>query len=402
MIKEYFKISVKSLRTRPVRSWLTILGIVIGVFLIVSIVSLGEGIKTTIMKQLKMMGGDLIMVMPGEMSNMITSMAGGLKLSNEDIKAIEKADGVDVVVPTKYMAETMKYGGEKKLVFLYGIPFKNIDVFQSQVGWSLQEGRWPLPGKNELIVGNLVPEEVFPGMRIETMATISGRDFKVVGILKSLGSKQDDQQIGIDLEIYEKITGEREGAAFVMATIKNGYNADQVAENIKNKLEETRKKRKGEDASPFSVITSEKITGIVGSVMGIIQLAVFAFASIGIIVGGIGIMNTMYTSVHERTREIGILKAIGATNRNITSLFLVESGIIGLIGGVGGTGLGILIAKILEYYGQLHPLFYIEASVSPFIILFGLGFSFLVGCIAGFLPARQASKLKPVDALRYE
>lgn len=378
------------------------MGIIIGVFLIVSILSLGEGIKATILKQVKMMGGDLIMVMPGELSSMITSFIGGLELSDDDLKAIEKAQGVDLVIPTKYKAEIMRYGGEKKLVFLYAIPFKNIEVLKSQVGWSLKEGRWPTVGKQEVIVGSLVPEEIFPGMKVNTQATIKGRDFKITGILKSVGSKQDDQQVGVDLEIFKKITGDKEGAAFAMVTIKPGYSADKVAENIKEKLEETRKRRKGEDSPPFSVITSEKITGIVGNVMAIIQVAVFAFASIGIVVGGIGIMNTMYTSVHERTREIGIMKAIGAKNSAITTLFLFESGIIGLIGGIGGTLLGLILAKVIEFYGKIHPLFYIEASISPYIIIFGLSFSFLVGCLSGFFPARRAAQLKPVDALRYE
>jgi len=402
MFKEYFKISAKSLRTRPLRSWLTILGIVIGVFLIVSIVSLGEGIKATISKQLKMMGGDLILVMPGDISNMITSMMGNLKLSNEDLKAIEKAEGVAVVVPTKYKAEMMRYEGEKKLVFLYGLPFKHLDVFEAEMGWSLKEGRWPIAGKREILVGSLVTAELFPKMKVDTDAVISGKNFKVVGVLKSLGSKQDDQQVGMDMDIFEQITGEREGASFAMVTIKEGYSADQVAENIKKKLEETRKRRKGEDLAPFSVLTSEKVTGIVGNIMGLIQAGIFAFASIGIVVGGIGIMNTMYTSVHERTREIGIMKAIGAKNSVIAYLFLIESGIIGLVGGVGGTVIGLLLAKVLEFYGRIHPIFYIEATISPFIILFGLGFSFIVGCLAGFLPARRAAGLKPVDALRYE
>jgi putative ABC transport system permease protein len=129
---------------------------------------------------------------------------------------------------------------------------------------------------------------------------------------------------------------------------------------------------------------------------------VVLFGSIGIVVGGIGIMNTMYTSVHDRTREIGIMKAIGARNSTITYLFLIESGIIGLIGGLGGTFLGLILAKGVEFYGQFHPVLYIEASVSPFVVLFGLIFSLFVGCASGILPARTASRLKPVDALRYE
>ena len=136
--------------------------------------------------------------------------------------------------------------------------------------------------------------------------------------------------------------------------------------------------------------------------MGVIQIVVLGFASIAILVGGIGIMNTMYTSVHERTREIGTLKAIGAKNSTITYIFLIEAGIIGLIGGVGGTVLGLGFSKVIELYAQVHPIFYLEAAISPFLVIFGFLFSFLIGCLSGFFPAQKAAKLNPVDALRYE
>lgn len=111
-------------------------------------------------------------------------------------------------------------------------------------------------------------------------------------------------------------------------------------------------------------------------------------------------MNTMFTSVRERTREIGIMKAIGAKNSAVLAIFLIESGIIGIVGGIGGTVLGIILAKTVEIYGQYHPMFYISASVGPGLIVFGLVFSLLVGCLSGFFPARRAARLKPVDALR--
>ena len=111
---------------------------------------------------------------------------------------------------------------------------------------------------------------------------------------------------------------------------------------------------------------------------------------------------TMYTSVNERIKEIGIMKAIGAKNKTIVTIFLIESGIFGMLGGIGGTLLGLIFAKSIEIYFQIHPLFYLKADVGPGLILFSITFSFLIGCASGFFPARAASKLKPVDALRYE
>lgn len=403
MVKEYLNIAIKSLRTRPLRSWLTILGIVIGVFLVISLVSLSEGIKQAALKELKMMGKDVIMIFPGEFDDFMTTMVGGVKMTDEDVTAISRAQGVDLAVPTAYKGVVIRYEGKKKMVLLYGIPLRDgLDFFKEDMGWSITDGRWPIPGKREVFVGQAVANDIFPNLRVGDSASINGQQFEIVGILRSLGNKQDDSMVSLDLPSFRQITGEREGAQFVMARAKPGYNVDEVVENIKDQLSETRKRRRGEDLPSYSVLSSEKVAGIVGNIMGLIQAMVFALASIAIVVGGIGIMNTMYTSVHERTKEIGIMKAVGAKRSTINLIFLIESGMVGLIGGAGGVLLGIILAKAIEIFGQIHPVFYLEATVSWWLILFGLGFSFLIGCVSGFLPARKASKLKPVDALRYE
>jgi len=185
----------------------------------------------------------------------------------------------------------------------------------------------------------------------------------------------------------------------MMVKIEDGASTDKIAEDIEKELGEIRKRKRGEDVSDFSVLTSEKMGGIVGGVMGVIQIAVMAFAGIAILVGGMGIMNTMFTAVRERTREIGVLKAIGAKNRAVITIFLIESGIIGLVGGAGGVILGLTVAKIVEAYGRTAT-FYLEAYMPPGLIIFGLLFSFLIGCLSGYFPARRAAKLKPTEALR--
>jgi len=403
MLKEYIKIAIKSLKTRPLRSWLTMIGIIIGVFLIMSLLSLSEGIKTAVLQQMRMMGKDLIMIMPGDITNIMTAFAGGMELSDDDLKAIKKTEGVDVVISMNYKGEAIRYGGEKKTILLCGVPWQEtLEILKTDMGWDLSAGRWPTSGKREILVGNLVPKDIFAGMKAGTQITLKGKQFEVVGVLKSLGSKQDDSQVYVDLDIFRQITGEREGAKMAMAKVKTGYSTEAVVEKIKENLEESRKRIRGEDLPSFTVLSSEKITGIVGNIMGLIQVAIIGFASIAIVVGGIGIMNTMYTSVHERIREIGIMKAVGARNKTITTIFLIESGFFGLFGGLGGIILGLGLAKIVEIYFQIHPLFMLKAAITPQLVLFGLAFSFLVGCISGYLPARSASKLNPVDALRYE
>lgn len=379
------------------------LGVVIGVFLIVSLMSLSEGIKTALMQQLRMMGKDLIMVFPGEISDLATMMAGGLELTEDDISAIKKAEGVEKIVPLNYKGEAVRHEGKVKTILINGVSFEDgMDILKSDFGWSMKEGDWPSLGKKEIIVGSAVPTDLFPGMRIGDEVVINGKKFLVSGVLKSLGNKQDDSTITADLDLFKDITGARKGAKFVLARVKQGYEVDEVVENIKVELLETRKRVRGLDSPSFSVLSSEKVADIVSSILGMIQIAIFGFASIAIIVGGIGIMNTMYTSVHERIKEIGIMKAVGAKNKNIITIFLIESGFFGLFGGLGGMVLGLGLAKAVEFVVKTTGNLYLQASITPQLIIFSLGFSFLLGCVAGYLPARSASKLNPVDALRYE
>lgn len=402
-IKEYFKISLRNLKTRSLRSWLTILGIVIGVFLIISLLSLSQGIKDTISQQLKALGGEMIFVMPGDISNPFMSMIGGDNLEKEDIDNIKKVPGVETVLTMSYQSAVMRYKNEGKTIMLAGEPWEEgISVLENFQGWSLSDGRWPIPGKREVIVGKQVAEGVFKEpVRVGNDAVIKGLKFEIVGVLNSLGSKMDDSFVYLDMPLYQDLTGEKRGSAqMAMVKIESGANLDQVAEKIKEALEKTRKRRIGSDAADFSVITSDKMSDIAGGVLGVIQFAVMAFASIAIIVGGIGITNTMFTAVRERTREIGIMKAIGAKNSAILAIFLFEAGIIGLSGGIGGTVLGALLAKAVESYGQVSPMIYFKASLSPGILIFGLVFSFLIGCLSGFFPAKKAAKLKPVESLR--
>ena len=401
-LKEYFNIALKNIRTRLLRSWLTILGIIIGVFLIVSLLSLSEGLKSTIDQQLQAMGGEMVMIMPG--TDMFSSlMFGGAKLQKEDIEAIKKAEGVDAVLGYSYIGTIARYEGESKQIAIAGLdPWKEaLDIMSIFQGWSLREGRWPSKG-NQVLIGQQVADKIF-SEKIETGSeiTIKGRKFEATGILNSLGSQQDDSMVYMDMDVYQDLTGEKRGtASYAMAKLEKGADENVVAEAIEENLKETRKRRSGTDEADFSVITSEKMGELAGNILGIIQIVIVGFASIAIVVGGIGITNSMFTSVRERTREIGIMKAIGATNSAILSIFLIEAGIIGILGGVGGLVLGSALAKGIDYYAQTNPSFYFTATVSPWIIVFALVFSFLIGCLAGFLPARQAAKLKPVDALR--
>jgi putative ABC transport system permease protein len=403
-IKEYFKIAFRNLRSRLLRSWLTVLGIIIGVFLIISLLSLSEGLKTTINQQLQSLGGEMVMVMPGSSEDIFSSlMFGGSKLEREDLDAISRAEGVDKVLGFSYSGSIIRYEGESKQAAIGGFsPWKEgLDILSVFQGWTLSDGKWPIRS-NEVLIGSQVANKIFSKeVEVGAEMTIKGRKFKVAGILNSLGSQQDDSMIYMDMEVYQSLTGDKRGtASYAMVLLKEGFDENTAAENIEEKLKETRKRRVGTEEDDFSVITSEKMGEIAGNILGIIQIVIIGFASIAILVGGIGIANSMFTSVRERTREIGIMKAIGAKNSAILWIFMIEAGIIGVLGGVGGLLLGTILAEAVAYYAKLNPSFYFTTTIAPWMIVFALAFSFTVGCLAGFFPAKQAAKLKPVEALR--
>jgi len=403
-IKEYLFIAVRNIRTRFLRSLLTVLGIIMGVFLIISLFSVSEGLKTTIDKQLQSLGGAMVMIMPGSDDDLFSSMMfGGENLQKEDLEAIKKAKYVKEVIGYSYTGTIVRFNGEAEQLGIAGYsPWERIsDILSVFQGWSLSSGRWPQKG-NEVLVGSQIETETFSKkVRIGSEITIKGKRFVVTGILDSLGSKQDDQMLYMDMDTYQDLTGEKRGtAAYAMATFEEGIEDSVVAAEIEESLAETRKRRSGTDEADFSVITSEKMGEITGDILGIIQTVIILLGGVAVIVGGIGITNSMFTSVRERTREIGIMKAIGATNSAVLSIFLIEAGIIGILGGVGGLFLGSIVAFSINYYSSINPSFYLVATIAPWMIVFSIFFSLFIGCAAGFFPAKKAAGLKPVEALR--
>jgi len=404
MKKDYFKIAIRNLKSRSLRSWLTILGFVIGVFMIITLVSLSEGMKQVVTSQMKMMGSDTVIITPGDSGNLMNTMIGNMKISEENIKTIEKTEGVEKVISYNWKGETMRFNGEKKTVILYGLPVDSESLYylENKFGMKAAQGRFPEENKRELLIGPVVVKEIFPGIKIGDEAYIAGNKFKVVGITRAMGSKQDDSMVALDVELFRKITGERKDAPMVMAIIKDGYEQKEVTVKIKANLEETGKRQRGQDSSSFSVINSEKALEMAGNVIGTIQAVILTIAGFSILIGAIGIMNTMYTSVRERTKEIGIMKAVGATTTSIAQIFLIEAGIMGFIGGVCGMILGVILAKLAAFGINVYASVAIQAYLSPGMIISTIIFAIVVGCIAGYFPARKAAKLSPVDALRYE
>ena len=214
--------------------------------------------------------------------------------------------------------------------------------------------------------------------------------------MEEIGNSQDDNSINIDFDTFREIFDAEDRVDAITATAKPGLDMDALKEKTERKLERAR----GDEN--FQVMTSANILEQVNSILGIVQFVLIGIAGISLLVGGIGIMNSMYTSVLERTKEIGIMKSVGARNSDILLIFLVESGFIGLIGGIFGVLLGTGMALAVGAIAKQAGFALLKIVIDYKILLFGLSFAFVLGMISGALPAYRASKLKPVDALRYE
>ena len=401
MLKNFLILTLKGIRYRPIRSWLTILGIVIGIMLVVIILALGSGIQNAVSKTLQMFGSDLIMIFPGKETNPLLGFLGGQKFKEKDLMNLEKIKGVKFVVPMEIATLNVEYKGEKKSIMIHAAPWAGMEeTYKESQGVKLEKGRWPANDQvKEVILGYLTAKSLFKNpVRLGDEITIKSKRMKIVGYVSEIGNQMDDNTIYISLEIFRDLTGLRSGAGSALVKVMPGANIDLVAKQIKFQLS------KQEVVRDFAVLTPEKSERLIGSVLAIIELVLIVIALISLLVGAVGIMNTMYTSVLERTKQIGIMKAIGASKDAILSLFLIESGMIGLVGGI----LGIVLGIISAYFIGLAASNFGVRGLFSFASLDFLGFlviliiTFITGIISGILPARQAACMEPAQALRYE
>ncbi len=405
MNSEYFGIAVRNLKYRSLRSWLTVLGVVVGVFLVVSLFSFSEGLNRSIMRELQVVGGRIVMVIPGEGPFDVTTLAGGIELEEADMNEIKRVSGVEAVLEVPFKAQQIRHEGVTGTIYLWGLDYTDgMPFFEEHMGLSASKGRLPRPRMREVALGRLVYEDMFPEARPGDEVIISGRRFTVSGVLNSLGHRENDSSVIIDLPDYRSITGDVGGAPYAMVIVEEDYDIDLVIAEIEETLERTMRRRRGEDSPQFSVLSSETAIEMIESVLGRVQLGILALAGVAIVVGAVGIMNTMFTSVRERTKEVGILKAVGARKKQIILLFLIESGIIGFLGGALGAFLAVTFVIFVEWIMIQSPdiTFAIEAYYSLNTIGIVLFFSFLIGCFSGYLPAKRAAEMKPVDALMYK
>ncbi len=401
MLRNFFILTIKSVRYRPIRSWLTVLGIVIGIMLVVIILALGDGIQSAITKTLQMFGSDLVIILPGKESNPLLGFIGGNQFKEKDLMDLERIDGVEFVEPMDIGTINVEYKGEKKSVMLHAGNWKNyIKILESSQGFKLEKGRWPQNDVvKETVFGHSAMRSLFKQeVKLNDEVVMKSKKIKIVGYLSEIGEQMADNVVFVSMELFRNLTGTAPGAQSAFIKIKPGADINLTAQQIKFQLS------KQETVSDFTVLTPDKAGRLIGNVLSIIELILVAIALISLIVGAVGIMNTMYTSVLERTKQIGIMKAIGASYDAIISLFLIESGIIGLVGGFLGIVLGLISAYIISMVAAGFGIkgLFTFASLDFFGLFVILIITFITGVVSGILPARQAARLEPAEALRYE
>ena len=403
MAADFLRLGFQNLRRRKLRSWLTMIGIFIGIAAVVSLISLGQGLQDYITGEFEKMGSDKIIIMPKGMG---AHGSGGasLILTSDDLKVIEEVRGVEWASGYLVKQGQAKFKGEAGIGFATGIEPEDFERLLELGSFTIYEGRSLKKGdKYNVVVGyNHAHEDIWKrNIEIGDTIEIEGYDFKVVGVISKIGNPIDDRILYVTKDVLKEILNIKDEESQILVKTAQGFDPEEVADTIERKLRRFRGEK--EDQETFNVQTSEQLLKTFGNIFSVVQAVLVGIAGISLLVGGIGIMNTMYTSVLERTKEIGTMKAIGAKNNQILLLFLFESGLLGLVGGAIGVGIGIGLAKGAEYIAGLYlGTNILQASMDPVIMFGALGFSFVIGALSGILPARQAAKLKPVDALRWE
>jgi len=405
------KTSIKILRANRRRTFLTVLGIIIGIASVIVVMSVGAGAQSLILNQINSVGSNLIAVMPGYSDDegppasvfgiTITS------LKNSDTEAIKKLPEIEAAVSYVRGTETVQWGNKKTEATYVGTNSDYINVENAQViqgsfmdethdnginrvavlGWQVWQDLFNESGENPI------------GQRVK----IKRESFRVIGVMEKRGVEafqNQDNLIFIPLETAQKLLLGINHIAMIRAKVTDENNVESVMAQAEQILRE-RHDIKESQSSDFSIRATAQALDVLGSVTGALTFFLSGIAAISLVVGGIGIMNIMLIAVQERIREIGLRKAIGAKNNDIKNQFLIESVILTLAGGIMGIILGAVISGLVALTAN-----YLGYSWNFIItinsIILSVGVSSIVGIIFGWYPAKKAAGFNPVEALRYE
>ena len=404
MIKDYIIIAIKNFKKRKLRSFLTLLGILIAIATIFILISISIGLQNAVQEQFRLLGTDKFFIQPrGQLAGPGTE--GAVELTENDIKAIEKVSGVKALSPWTATSAKIEFAGEIRYITIIGIDLETSELFVETGAYEAEEGRVLKKGDSKnIMIGSQYKHNNFfkrPVKARDKILINNKEKFTVKGILESIGNSHDDRFIYMPIRDFRSLFDISNRIDTIVVQIEQGEDIKDVAEKVKRKL--LNKRGLTEKTRDFTILAPEELLESFSLVLNIITAFLLGIATISLLVGGIGIANTMYTSVLERTKEIGIMKSIGAKNSDILSIFLIESALLGLVGGIVGVILGAVVSKTIEYIAIAQLGTTLLQAATPFYLIIGcLLFASLIGSLSGFLPAYQATKIKPVDALRYE
>lgn len=403
MITDYIAIAIKNTGKRKLRSLLTLVGIFISVATIFVLVALSLGLSNAVEEQFRQFGTDKIFIQPrGQLAGPGTG--GAVELTEDDIDVIDKVTGVKDLTWSIVATGEIEFKDEKRFFTFVGYPLDRSDVFIETGFYTADEGEVLGEGDfGKVMIGSQYKyNNIFKRpIKERDKITINGKDFRVEGILEPIGNPGDDRLIYMSEEEFRELTGIENRIDSIIVQIDPGGDINVVADRIERKLFKSRDV--DEKTRDFTILTPEEILETFGVILNIITGFLVGVAAISLLVGGIGIANTMYTSVLERTKEIGVMKAIGAKNSDVLLIFIIESGLLGLVGGIIGVIFGFGIAQFIEFVGTKQlGLAILQVSTPLYLFVGSLAFAFLIGAVSGALPAWQASKTNPVEALRHE
>ncbi len=388
----------RDLSERKARTILTLLGIAVGIAAIVSLVSVGYGMQEAITGELTAFA-DLITVMPGKFAGMSYVELGSF--TDRDIRDIRRIGGVKEVTAMMHGAAEVEYRDERKPVFVFGGDTDALSSFYVEpVG--LAEGRWLRENDYKVcVIGNRVATEFFDEpIHVNDKLRINGEKFIVAGVFNkasTLYATDVDPHIFITLRAARDVLGnEKAKYKYITVRVYNINEVEEIAERIEDRINDNH----GLDEFATAMTMGSMLERI-NSVFSILRGVLVGIAAIALVVASIGIMNTMLMAVMERTHEIGVMKAIGAKNRDVLSLFLVESCIVSLMGGLAGCIVGVILARVVSLIVSSVLEIEFVPDVKAGVLLAGVGVAMCVGMLSGFYPARKASKMSPVEAVRY-
>lgn len=406
-----FKIAIRAIAANKMRSFLTALGIIIGIAAVITMLAIGQGSKASIKANIAEMGSNMIMISPG------ADMRGGVRQDASSMETLKQADYqsikdecnyISAISPTVNSSGQWIYGNNNTQSSIYGVNQDYLSIRQLKVADGEMFTDTDIKAASKVCFwGQTVVDYLFPDGSdpIGKVVRFNSIPFRVIGVLKkkgynSMGMDQDDLVLAPYTTVMKRIMAQTYLGGIVCSAITEEASQpaqDQITEILRrnHKLKDATDTTEA-DEDDFNIRSQEEISSMMNSTMSTITILLGSVAGISLLVGGIGIMNIMYVSVTERTREIGLRTSVGARGIDILNQFLIEAILLSVTGGIIGVILGVSLSLSLNYF------FHIATQIEPWSIIMSFAVCSFTGVFFGWYPAKKAARLDPIEAIRYE